>query len=181
MGFVSFSIMCRHNARIYGADSRIDFVQADAYSYFPKSSLNRHCNHDTNCEYGMKPDIVILAPPWGGPEYSEKSDYSLRSDITSGNGIELVELASRLCSNIVYIIPKNTSLAEIKESASISQLPHVVEDVFLHGKLKLKVVYYGSILVDSFEKKKKKGDRKRKRSAVCDESNMSVSGELSNN
>ncbi len=72
--------------------------------------------------------------------------FELRSMITCGNGQELIQLSSMMCRNLVYIIPKNTSLSEIELIAKSVDLKFRVEDIYLHGRLKMKVVYFGDIL-----------------------------------
>jgi hypothetical protein len=87
-------------------------------------------------------DIAVLAPPWGGIDYHFDS-FDLKTMITSGNGIELVQKVSQITSNIIFIIPKNTKLKQLYEISALTNLPMRIQRVSLHEKLKMLVVYYG--------------------------------------
>lgn len=63
--------------------------------------------------------------------------------ITSGNGIELVQLASKISNKIIFIIPKNTILKQLYEISTLINLPLRIQKVSLHDKIKMLVVYYG--------------------------------------
>lgn len=87
-------------------------------------------------------DIVVLAPPWGGVDYNSQY-FDLETMITSGNGMELVESASRVSSHIIFIVPKNTKLKQLYEISNRINLPIRIQKISLYDKLKMIVVYYG--------------------------------------
>jgi trimethylguanosine synthase len=53
--------LSRHNASVYGVESKIKFINSDV-QVLPSD---------------LKADAVFLSPPWGGTEYSGLSYYSL--------------------------------------------------------------------------------------------------------
>ena len=91
-----------------------------------------------------------MSPPWGGPDYSSVSEYRLRTMIPSGDGVELIIKAARLCRNIVYIIPFNTKLEDIVEASRLSGLDVCIEDVYICRKIKLRVAYFGATFKSHF-------------------------------
>ena len=61
-------------------------------------------------------DVIVLAPPWGGPDYSALEQSDLRTMILSGDGVELAQLAAKCCKGgLVYLLPKNTSKEQLQE------------------------------------------------------------------
>ncbi len=71
--------LARHNAAIYGVADRIEFIVGDSLALLPH----------------MRADVVLLAPPWGGPAYSLSSKFDLESMITiPGGGVHLYNLVS---------------------------------------------------------------------------------------
>ena len=54
--------LAKHNAAVYGVEDRIEFILGDFF----------HVTKD------LKADAVFLSPPWGGPEYLNKSVYKMR-------------------------------------------------------------------------------------------------------
>ena len=66
--------------------------------------------------------------------------------ITSGDGIELFHKAIQVCSNIVYILPKNTKKKDLLELARNAGGVYCrIEDVYIHNKLKMMIAYYGPL------------------------------------
>lgn len=94
-------------------------------------------------------DILFLAPPWGGPEYSNAQSFNLRTMLPSGDGFELVKLAATECKNIVLMIPRNTSRKHLRQLQGYVELPCIVEEVYLYMKHKMTVVYIGELFASS--------------------------------
>lgn len=113
-------------------EDNIEPVCCDAYH------LLRNWNHS-----GI--DIIMLAPPWGGVDYTS-SKFDLHTMIGGGDGIELVEIAASICRNIVYIIPRNTPGTQLSEIAKRTGLHYRVERIYLHDKHKMNVVYFGDFV-----------------------------------
>merc|ERR1719354_227966 len=63
--------LARHNAAVYGVADRIEFIVGDYFQIIKN----------------LKPDVVFLSPPWGGPQY----------------------LNQEVCENIAYFVPRNTN------------------------------------------------------------------------
>ena len=130
------------NAKIYELESKIEFVCADAYHIL--GSLATDDTHaDTYCNTGV--DIVLLAPPWGGPSYCLSKDFDMYTDFPSGNGLELVVEAAKVSKNIVCVFPRNIMISQVTEMAMAIDSPCRVEQVYLYGKHKLSVLYFGSL------------------------------------
>ncbi len=89
--------------------------------------------------------------------------------IPSGDGVDLIGKTSKLCRNIVYIIPYNTKIEDIQESADRCGLEVMVEDIYLYAKLKLRVAYYGEKFAKllrkapSSEQTQQKGKKKKRK------------------
>lgn len=95
-------------------------------------------------------DIIVCSPPWGGPDYLQVDKYDL-SKVPSGDVCELIDLASQITPNIILIIPKNCTKKGIEEIGKKLQLKCCIEDICLHGRLKMKIVYFGDILSTKVE------------------------------
>jgi predicted RNA methylase len=75
--------MARHNSHIYGVSDKIDFVLGDVVSLAHSGRLVSLLlaarqkllkeGRSGKCTVSCAPpaDVVFLAPPWGGPEYSK--------------------------------------------------------------------------------------------------------------
>lgn len=99
--------MARHNASIYGAADRIQFVVGDFVALAPR--LQAHAIH--------------LSPPWGGPTYNQSTRLELTAIQTYGqscDGVQLFSLAARIAPSIAYYLPRNTCLSQLH---SLSQHP----------------------------------------------------------
>ena len=60
----------------------------------------------------MKADVVLLAPPWGGVDYSKKEVFRLE-DLPAGlDGRELFAMARKLTKNVVFLLPRNPSAGQ---------------------------------------------------------------------
>ena len=64
MIFLIESSPCRHNARVYGVEERIEFIVGDFFSVVP--SLRGA-------------DVIFLSPPWGGPEYLDQDIFDIQA------------------------------------------------------------------------------------------------------
>lgn len=51
---------------------------------------------------------MFLAPPWGGPNYSQKTTFNIDDIMPSyGGGKRLYELTRQITKNIAFFLPKN--------------------------------------------------------------------------
>lgn len=87
----------RHNARIYNVQDKVDFVHSDFFDI-----------------KNIRPDIVFLAPPWGGIEYSKDSSYSPLSSVTP-DLMKIIEHSLTLSPNLVLLLPKNCQVSDFAE------------------------------------------------------------------
>lgn len=77
----------------------------------------------------------------------------MRQSISSGDGIQLAELiASNVCDNIVYLLPRNLKYAQIEELQASLGGACIVESIHLHGKLKMIALYLGPMFFSKKEK-----------------------------
>jgi hypothetical protein len=93
-------------------------------------------------------DVILLAPPWGGIDYSE-SEFDLRCMGAIGDAIELLKLALSVSRHAVMILPRNTKKKQLEEAHIETSVYCYVEDIFLWGKHKMTVAYFGP----SFQKR----------------------------
>ena len=93
-------------------------------------------------------DVVLLAPPWGGIDYSD-TDFDLRFMGSIGDAIELLKLALSVSQHVIMILPKNTKKKQLEDVHVDTSVYCYVEDIFLWGKHKMTVAYFGP----SFQKK----------------------------
>eukprot|EP01065_Artemidia_motanka_P033280 TRINITY_DN40251_c0_g1_i1.p1 TRINITY_DN40251_c0_g1~~TRINITY_DN40251_c0_g1_i1.p1 ORF type:complete len:315 (+),score=104.22 TRINITY_DN40251_c0_g1_i1:51-947(+) len=125
--------MAQHNAAIYGVGDKIDFIVGDFVALLPH----------------LEADIVLLAPPWGGPDYASGSFFDVRSMRLSGlDGEELLRLTRRhITPNVAYHLPR-TVLAEqltmLAESGETVELEHNI----FNRKVKTVTAYYGDLVAD---------------------------------
>lgn len=87
--------LCRHNARIYGVESNIELIRCD----FLQAA---------KC---IRADIVFLSPPWGGPSCNNRTVYRLEDMPISGS--EVFEAAKLVSPNIVFYLPRHTSITDL--------------------------------------------------------------------
>lgn len=145
------------NAKAYGVQDKIDFVCADAYDILyalGEPPLETAISSPTSPETYSEPvDAVLLAPPWGGPGYTDNVYFNMKTDFPSGDGFELIKLAAKFCPNIICVFPKNMDKHQIDELVEVIGLKCVVEEIFLYTKHKLSVLYFGPMFCDLLNKK----------------------------
>ncbi len=91
-----------------------------------------------------KVDLIVLSPPWGGPDYLEQSEYDLSTMLSCGDGIKLVAAAAAVADNIIYIVPRNTIDKQLTSLANILGCKYRIENIYINNKCKLKIAYYGN-------------------------------------
>ena len=132
----------RINAKVYGVENRIDFVCADAYDVL--KSLIPPSNPDGTPGVS-KVDAVLLAPPWGGPDYSAYDQFDMSTDFPSGDGLELIKLAYKVSKNVICVFPKNIVKTQVHDLALELQAQCRVEKIFMYEKHKLSIIYFGDL------------------------------------
>ncbi|KAL1934860.1 hypothetical protein VTP01DRAFT_7042 [Rhizomucor pusillus] len=132
----------KNNAKIYGVEDRIEFIQGDFYKLAPR----------------LKADVIFLSPPWGGPNYTQAETFDLTTMIPS-DGTKLYKIASQITSNVAYYVPRNADLQQLTRLAGPGGICEI-EQNYLYGRLKALTVYYGdlvdpSAVEDAFKKAEK--------------------------
>ena len=94
----------------------------------------------------QNPDLIILSPPWGGPDYLNAESYCLYTMLSSGCGQYLAQLAAAVCPNILYLIPVNTNVDQVHAIAEIIGQPYVIEYILVNHSPKLMAVYMGPMV-----------------------------------
>ena len=151
-----------HNAAIYQADRRIQVTCCDVREYLRSLSdisvaatrgmpvLSEDGDH---CSFGASVGLMVLSPPWGGPKYLNQPTFDLRNfPDCCGCGLELFKLAASKCPNLAYIIPRNvpkSQIAQLAKECVGKEGAYLVEDVHLHGKHKLTILYIGPLFCDA--------------------------------
>jgi trimethylguanosine synthase len=154
---------CHHNARLYQVHHKIEIVCEDVYRIL-QSMKNRKngftadnmtamsyqsnynsCSEDIAFVPPANVDLIVLSPPWGGPEYNQRAYFDLKTMITSGNGFELIRLAHEVCPNLVITLPRNVSRNQIKKIKNLIKTSIIVEEIYMCRKVKLLVLYIGDL------------------------------------
>ena len=97
---------------------------------------------------GATVDLVVMSPPWGGPDYSLSEEFDLRSMLScggDGDGFRLLKEAIRIAKNVVYVLPRNTKLKQLKELAAEVDLPCRVETILIGKKAKMILALFGAV------------------------------------
>lgn len=125
--------MAEHNARIYGVAEYIDFVQGDFFALAQGGTL--------------RPDVVFLSPPWGGPSYLAQDEFDVCT-MMDLDGRRIFDAAKAVAPNTIYFLPKNSSVASIAALVQAQeQTCFEVEENWLEGRLKSLCVYHGPLFV----------------------------------
>ena len=85
---------------IYGVEDRIEFIVGDYFEIIQT----------------LRPDVVFLSPPWGGPEYLDQETFDL-ANMSGLDGIKIFNDAAKLTKNIAYFVPRNTDGAALAKLA----------------------------------------------------------------
>lgn len=85
--------MCAHNVRVYECRPFVDVVNGDFFEVVE----------------GVRADVVFLSPPWGGPQVNKQPVFRL----ASMDGLRIFECARKAAPNIIYYLPRHTSITDI--------------------------------------------------------------------
>ncbi|XP_050540327.1 trimethylguanosine synthase-like [Daktulosphaira vitifoliae] len=121
--------MAIHNSKIYGVEKHIIFIVGDFFKL-----ANR-----------FKADVIVTSPPWGGPNYSKKKNYTLRNmcQDQGHDGFDIFELARKIAPNIVLHLPKNIYLGECQSLANSFNDKLQIEKNFMNNKLDSISAFFG--------------------------------------
>ncbi|KAK6156867.1 hypothetical protein DH2020_011115 [Rehmannia glutinosa] len=117
-----------HNAKIYGVQDHIDFIVGDFFQLAPF----------------LKGDVVFLSPPWGGPSYKAKENFTLDL-LKPKDGYSLFKVAQAITPNIIMYLPRNIDVLQASELSWLSSPPLdiEVEENFVRGYSKGITIYFG--------------------------------------
>lgn len=124
-----------HNSKIYSVRDQINILTNDFLDL-----------------KAVKVDLVFVAPPWGGPDYINRPDYSLHEGVTP-NITLILEKAFEISDNIVMLLPRNIQLEELadlfgeyfeKHNQKPQRCFMEIEEILITGKPKEIAVYFGN-------------------------------------
>ncbi|OUM68438.1 hypothetical protein PIROE2DRAFT_27798, partial [Piromyces sp. E2] len=122
----------KNNARIYGVEDKIEFVNGDFIKLIP--SIKERYN----------PDVIFLSPPWGGPSYLKLDYYDLNC-VQPIDGITLFNMVKSVTNNIAYYLPRTCDYDQIKSLAGPGQICEL-EQEYLNDKMRSLTVYFGNLV-----------------------------------
>ena len=118
----------RHNAAVYGVQDRIEFIVGDFFTVLPR----------------LKPDVVFLSPPWGGPEYLGQEVFDLKECGGCVDGYRVFQTAKLVTDNIAYFVPRNTNVNQLSSLGGRGERVEVEQNI-LTRKFKTLTAYYGDL------------------------------------
>lgn len=158
--------LARWNAKVYGVEDRITFVQGDAVELLQVLQERRKGSSQGNDVWnGLElseldhVDAVFLSPPWGGVDYaqpaSSASTVAPSFDLSSIQPLHGSTLFTQVrtafaTTNIAYYLPRNTSLPQLSALATAIATPLKIEYHYLNRGTKLSslTAYYGALASD---------------------------------
>ncbi len=111
--------MAKHNAAVYDR-TNIEFMVGNFLQLAPT----------------LKADTVFLDPPWGGPQYINKREFTLAD--FSPDGRTLLDIAFQYFSKVILRVPANFRMAEL----DLIDKTFGTQDNFIHGQLISKTIYF---------------------------------------
>lgn len=128
--------MARRNCEVYGVADRVQFVLADARDYLRSEECER-----------LRPDVVFLSPPWGGPDYLAADEYDAESTLVPEAGSALMARALAAAPRAALFLPRTTSRRSV-DAARVAALSAGCADFeeeweFLNKKLKALTLFAG--------------------------------------
>lgn len=165
--FGNLHTLCiRHNSIIYGVEGYLELVQQDVWQAIRDhlcasqwiSALADLRRLDSN--YAELPsesfvsrkrggeksiDLMVLCPPWGGPEYLNAEVWDMQTMVPCGDGVLMSIMAACAAKNIVLVLPRNTSSAQINLICKCLKMKYYTERMCLNAKVKLLAVYIGPL------------------------------------
>lgn len=124
--------MAKHNAFIYGVSHKIEFIHADFLQFAVSTKL--------------RPDMVFLSPPWGGPDYQKQTTFDIDRNLLPVGATHLMKLTRRLSSKVGFFLPRNSNMSQIIALSGPGQQCEV-EHNYLDTRMVALTAYYGEGLV----------------------------------
>lgn len=87
---------------------------------------------------------MLLAPPWGGVDYSKKGVFRLE-DLPAGlDGTMLFTMARAVTKNVVMLLPRNIDRRQVAELGEEGEVVELVEGM-VDGVVKMVIAYFGNL------------------------------------
>ncbi|XP_038223315.1 trimethylguanosine synthase isoform X2 [Zerene cesonia] len=118
--------MAKHNAQVYGVADKIEFIVGDFFEMAPN----------------LNADMVFLSPPWGGPNYSDNSEYDIETMLIPKPASELMRIARKISSNVTLYLPRNSKTDQILAIAQEAGRTVEIEQSFLDRRFVAITAYF---------------------------------------
>ncbi|XP_045495837.1 trimethylguanosine synthase isoform X2 [Colias croceus] len=118
--------MAKHNAEVYGVADKIEFIVGDFFEMAPN----------------LNADMVFLSPPWGGPNYSDNSEYDIETMLIPKPASELMRIAREINSNVTLYLPRNSKTDQILAIAQEAGGTVEIEQSFLDRRFVAITAYF---------------------------------------
>lgn len=112
--------MAKNNLAIYGLANKTTFIEGDYFTEAPK----------------LTAEAIFLSPPWGGPDYSQKEEFTLEDFASSGRAV--LELAFQYFPKVVLQIPKNFKTSDLDQFGK----EYVIENEMYEDNIMFKTAYF---------------------------------------
>ncbi|XP_017040169.1 trimethylguanosine synthase [Drosophila ficusphila] len=126
--------MAKHNANIYGVAHKIEFIQADFLQFAASTRI--------------RPNIVFLSPPWGGPNYQKQATFDIEKNLLPVGASQLMQLSRRLAPDVSFFLPRNANMSQVVALSGAGQKCEV-EHNYLDTRMVALTAYYGDGIIKS--------------------------------
>jgi tRNA/tmRNA/rRNA uracil-C5-methylase (TrmA/RlmC/RlmD family) len=125
----------QNNARVYNCLNGCNFLMQDFFQLHNTLNLNDANN-------GI--DLIFLSPPWGGVNYVHNRKTDISAFPLDGFKIFLYCIKNLKCKNIVYFLPRNSNLEQVKYMAGVGGSVEI-ENNYIGDKFVAITCYYGDL------------------------------------
>ena len=121
--------LAKHNARVAGVYSKIEFIHGDFMREITKLK---------------NVDAIFASPPWIIERYREVSIYSLND--TNPNGFEIFQKSKLVTDNIGLMLPRHTSIDDLQSFGEVFEIQHISTTRKKRSSVHFVCVYYGELI-----------------------------------
>lgn len=127
----------KHNATIYNVNNKIECIIGDCRTILPN----------------LKADIIFIAPPWGGPDYTDE-EYCDMSNLCGINIQELFKIVFNITKKVILLCPRNCDVLQVAKFGGINIVFIIItiiqkceiEEAYINNKCKMITAYYGDLV-----------------------------------
>ena len=132
MSLFLFIEAAKNNAKIYGVEDRIEFLVGDYFKIAPS----------------LKPDVVFLSPPWGGPGFGKVGIFDIKTMLPL-DGVKIFQTALEISNKIAYYLPKNTSEQQLRSltGATGDDVHTIFKDNWITKRCIAKTAYFWPLVL----------------------------------